>query len=345
MSSLRSLANRLGLSTTTVSRALDGYPDVAHGTRERVQALARELNYHPNAAARSLRKQKADAVAVTLPSGTSHIGLAGIINMLMDAGRTLAADGLDLLMLPTEGHDSELDVLRRLVEGRRADAVILVRTRRADPRVAFLSERGIPFVTHGRTDASIPHAFIDGDGAQGFRDATAMLIGLGHQRIAHIAAPQEFTFAFVRRAGWLAQMQAAGLGSTADEQICEPTEAGGRAGAIRLLTRNASPTALLCATDAMAIGALSAAKELGLVPGRDITIVGHDGLPSGAYTDPPLTTMQIDAADIGARLARLLVSRIDGVPASQLQDLIAIKQVPRLTHAPPVRDRRVKSRR
>ena len=335
MSSLRNLAKQLNLSITTVSRALDGYADVAPATRERVQALARELNYHPNAAARTLRRQKAEAVAVALPAGASHVGLAGLINMLMDTGRALAASGLDLFMLPTQDADSELAGLRRLVEGRRADAVILLRTLRADPRVAFLSERGIPFVTHGRTEAPIAHAFIDGDGEQGFHDATRMLLDLGHERIAHLAAPQEFMFAMLRRSGWHQQMVAAGLGAKAVEYVCAPTETGGRSGAIKLLQLPKRPTALLCATDAMAIGALHAAKEMDLTPGRDISIIGHDGLPSGEFTDPPLTTMAIDASDIGERLADLLVRRLAGVAPGELQEVHPVRQVPRRTHAPP----------
>jgi LacI family transcriptional regulator len=335
MSSLRDLAKRLNLSVTTVSRALDGFPDVAVATRERVQALAKELNYHPNAAARNLRKQKVDAVAVALPAAASHVGIAGLLNMLMETGRTLAESGLDLLMLPTHDAASELAGLRRLVEGRRADAVILLRTLRDDPRVTFLSERDIPFVTYGRTESTVAHAYIDGDGEQGFRDATKMLIDLGHQRIALVAAPQEFMFAFVRHAGWQRQMIAAGLDNTMTEMAGEPTEVGGRSCAIKLLNQRPRPTALLCTTDAMAIGALTAVKDMNLVAGRDITIVGHDGLPSGIFTDPPLTTMTIAVPDVGTRLANLLVRRLQGTDSRALQELHPVAQVPRGTHAPP----------
>jgi LacI family transcriptional regulator len=255
--------------------------------------------------------------------------------MLMETGRMLAGSGLDLLMLPTHDAASEMAGLRRLVEGRRADAVILLRTLRDDPRVTFLSERDIPFVTYGRSEATVAHAYIDGDGEQGFRDATKMLIDLGHQRIALVAAPQEFMFAFVRHAGWQKQMIAAGLENKMTELVGEPTEAGGRSCAIKLLNQRPRPTALLCTTDAMAIGALTAVKDMNLVPGRDVTIVGHDGLPSGIFTDPPLSTMTIAAPDIGARLANLLVRRLKGADPCELQELHPVQQVPRGTHAPP----------
>lgn len=340
MSNLKTLAGRLGLSITTVSRALDDYADVSDATRKRVRQLARELNYQPNAAARSLRRQRANAVAVALPSTSSPAGVTGLFNMLMDAGTALSASGLDLLMLPTPSADSELQSLRRLVDGRRVDAVILVRTRREDARVAFLEEAGMPFVTHGRTASKEPHAFVDGDGEQGFRDATRLLVDLGHRRIAHIAAPTVLMFAHLRRKGWLAAMQEAGLAPAGDVAVTQPTEVEGHAAAQRLLALPTPPTALLCATDILAIGAIAAVKAAGLKPGRDITIVGHDGLSVGAFSDPPLTTMEIATGDVGQRLAALLIARLGGKPAHELQMVLPVRQVPRATHGPPADETR-----
>jgi len=171
VSNLKLLAQSLGLSITTVSRALDGYSDVAPATRKRVQAAAQAMNYRPNPAARSLRRRKAEAVAVTLPTEPGKFGPPIFLNMLAACGQRLAEEGLDLMLLPTAGRAGEMDTYRRLLDGRRADAVIVVRTRLEDERVAFLKERGIPFVTHGRTARPDEHAFIDGDGEAGFRDA------------------------------------------------------------------------------------------------------------------------------------------------------------------------------
>jgi LacI family transcriptional regulator len=335
MSSLRRLAKQLNLSVTTVSRALDGYDDVAPRTRERVQALATELNYSPNAAARSLRRNKAEAVACTLPQGTSHVGLASLVNMMIAAEPTFAAAGLDLLILPTSEARDELQVLRRLIDGRRADAFVLLRTFRDDPRVAYLLEKNIPFVTHGRTQSTVKHASIDGNGAQGFGDATRELIRLGHRRIAHLAAPQEFMFAFDRHRGWQSAMTEAGLAVSMLEQTALPNEIGGRDGALALLARKPRPTALLCATDAMAMGAMRAVQELGLAPGRDVAIIGHDDLPSAQFTSPPLSTMRIDAADVGSQLAGLLLRRMKGEPIESLQIVLPVSLVLRGTHGPP----------
>lgn len=333
VSNLKQLAQSLGLSITTVSRALDGYSDVAPATRERVQAAARAMNYRPNPAARSLRRRKAESVAVTLPLEPGRFGPPLFLNMLAACSQRLAEEGLDLMLLPTTGRTAEMETYRRLMDGRRADAVIVVRTRLEDERVTFLKERGIPFVTHGRTGHPEDHAFIDGDGEAGFHEATHLLASLGHRRIAHIAAPQDLTFAHLRRKGWLRALEEAGL-SDRLETAAQPNESGGYEAAQWLLQQNAPPTALLCATDSMAIGALSALKERGFAAGRDIAVIGHDNLPSAAFTDPPLSTMEIAAPDIGRQLAEKLIARLGGQQACELQTILPVRQVPRMTHGP-----------
>ncbi len=331
MSNLKQLAQSLGLSITTVSRALDGYSDVAPATRERVRAAAQAINYRPNSAARRLRRRKAEAVAVTLPMEPGRFGPPLFVNMLAACSQRLAEEGLDLMLLPTAGRAAEMETYRRLTDSGRADAVIVVRTRLEDERVTFLKERGVPFVTHGRTARSEEHAFIDGDGETGFHEATRLLLSFGHRRIAHIAAPQDLTFAHLRRRGWLAALDEASLPDRL-EYTTQPTEAGGYEAAQALLQHGSPPTALLCATDSMAIGALSALKERGFVAGRDIAVIGHDNLPSAAFTDPPLSTMEIAAPDIGRQLAEKLIARLGGQEACELQTILPVRQVPRMTH-------------
>ncbi|NNC01050.1 LacI family DNA-binding transcriptional regulator, partial [Corallococcus exiguus] len=117
MSNLKQLAQSLGLSITTVSRALDGYSDVAETTRERVQLAAKKMNYRPNPAARSLRRRKAETVAVTLPCEPGHFGPPVFLDMLASCGQRLAQEGLDLMLVPTMSHQGEMETYRRLVDG------------------------------------------------------------------------------------------------------------------------------------------------------------------------------------------------------------------------------------
>jgi LacI family transcriptional regulator len=333
MTNLKDLAKALGLSVTQVSRALDDKPDVAAKTKIRVREEAARLGYLPNAAARSMRKQRTDTVAVVLPSGSNAVGLGALVELLHDAAAELSNCGYDLVMIPGFDADNEMNVLRRVVEGRRADAVIVVRTRRDDDRVRFLSERAVPFVTLGRT-SSTEHSFVDGDGAAGFAEATRLLASLGHERIAHIAGPQAFNFAFDRRSGWAAAMVDLGYGDALIECVAEPTERGGFEATCNLLDRRVRPTALLCSTDAMAIGAYAAAQARALLPGKTISIIGYDDLAIGSLISPKLTTMKIASTEIGQRLASHLRGLLNGVDPRSLQTLYPVRQVLRGSHGP-----------
>lgn len=331
MANLKQLAQSLGLSITTVSRALDGYADVSASTRERVREAAEKAGYHPNASARRLRKQRAELVAVTLPSDPGNIGPPHFLDMLSGCAEHLATAGLNLVIAPVPRGESDLDMCRRFVDGRRIDAMLLVRTKRHDERVEFLQSRGIPFVTNGRTESPIPHPFIDGDGFAGFHAATVRFLTAGHRRIAHIAGPQEYYFAHVRRMGWKAAMDEAGL----EADLCTeaaPTEQGGYHAALELLHQPSPPTALICATDEMAIGALRALREID--GGNAISIVGHDDLPMGAFTSPSLSTMRMTGENLGVSFASLLLRAIAGEPAEELQELHAVEFVDRDSHRP-----------
>ncbi|NLS07725.1 LacI family DNA-binding transcriptional regulator [Rhizobium sp. P32RR-XVIII] len=334
MANLKQLAQSLGLSITTVSRALDGYSDVSAATRQRVRDAAEKAGYRPNASARRLRKQRAELVAITLPSDPGHIGPPHFLDMLSGCAEHLATAGLNLVIAPVPRGESELEICRRFVDGRRVDAMLLVRTKRRDERVEFLQSRGIPFVTNGRTESIVPHPYIDGDGFSGFFAATRRFQAASHCRIGHIAGPQEYYFAHVRRMGWKAAMDEAGL----EADLCAegaPTEQGGYLAALELLRQPSRPTALICATDEMAMGALRALREID--GGSEISIVGHDDLPMSAYTSPSLSTMRMTGKNLGASFASLLLRAIAGEPAEQLQELHPLEFVDRDSHRRPLK--------
>ncbi|MBS7701158.1 MULTISPECIES: substrate-binding domain-containing protein [unclassified Chelatococcus] len=328
MTSLRKLASHLGLSITTVSRALDGYSDVAAATRERVERAAKEMGYRPNPAARRLRRGVGETVAFVLPTDPGHFHEPVFSELLVTVGEELARHEHDLMLLAARPGKDEMAVYRRLVEGRRADAFILVRTRHQDERVAYLTERGVPFVCHGRTDTTEAYAFIDGDGEEGFNSLTKRLITRGHRRIAFLSAPAHLTFAGLRLAGWRGAIQAAGLSADMSEEA-EPTEEGGFALAHRFFERDDRPTALVCSTDRMAIGAIRAAADRGLAVGSDIAITGHDNIPAASYCQPSLTTMELPTRLIGARLAHMVLARLGGTDVRDLTEIHRLVQMPR----------------
>ena len=323
MPDLRSLARSLDLSTTTVSRALDGYSDVSEATRQRVREAA---GYRPNASARRLRKQKAEVVAVPLPIASGRIGTPHLLDLLSGCAERLARAHLALMIAPVPKGESELDLCRRFVDGRRVDAMLLVRTRRQDERVAYLQSRGLPFVTDGRTEGAA-HAWMDGDGRDGFLRAARRFIADGHRRIGLVGGDEDFFFAHARAEGWRAALREAGLAQDLHAQG-ELSEQGGFEACRRLLALPDPPTAILCATDEMAFGALGAIRA----GGRDVAVVGHDDLPAGAYTDPPLSSMRMAGENLGQRIGELLLGAMEGRPAEELQILNPVAFVDRQSH-------------
>jgi LacI family transcriptional regulator len=335
--SLSAIANKLGLSVTTVSRALGGFHDVAPATRARIEAEAARIGYHANPAARRLRRGKSEAVGVVLPAGPGQFDDPFFLRLLSAIGPALQAAGLDLLVATARPGPDELRAYRHLVEGKRADGMLLARTRRHDDRIAYLLDRGMPFVAHGRSEQARPFAHLDIDGEAACRDATARLIGLGHRRIGLINGAETYMFAVHRQAGWAAALHAAGLppGPLAH---AEPTEENGFRLMGAMLRDAAPPTAVLCATDRLAVGALHALGHAGLRAGRDVSIIGYDNLPMATYTDPPLTTIEQPIERAGARLVEILLALMKGADPKDFSDIWPATLIPRASDGPAPAD-------
>lgn len=336
---LGQLARILGLSKTTVSRALAGYDDVSAATRARVREAAVRYGYEPNALAQTLRSGRAGAIGAVIPTSCGGLSSPFFLDLLLSASAELESRGLNLLLASAPPHPdpAELTTMRRMVEGKRIDAAIVGQTRRHDPRVAYLQSRGLPFVCHGRTESPQAYAFVDMDGERAFRLAGQRLVDLGHRRIAYIGTSSDlFTYAAHRRRGYLAALEAAGL--AVDPALLvegEGGEAFGRAAADVLLARPDPPTALLCATDLEAVGALQAIHAAGLQAGREVSVIGHDDLPLSRHTDPPLTTIGQAYAAIGTRLVEILMELLKGTQPGALQETWAPELVIRASDGPP----------
>jgi LacI family transcriptional regulator len=333
MSSVRELAKALGVSAATVSRALDGHPNVSQETRDRVVAAAKAANYRPNSAARRLSTGRSEIVSLVLPTEAGNFDEPLYIRLLHGIGRRLAKAGYDLSVLSASPGAEEDSLYRRLVESRRADGVIVVRTRWDDPRVAYLQSVDFPFVCMGRSNAARPYAFVDGDGEAAFAEATRRVLALGHLDVAHLAAPSAFCFSHYRRTGFTQAMEEAGL----EPRIAEIPADGHAACAMahRLLDGPRRPTAIVAATVRMAYGVMKCAAERGLIPGRDLSIVGHDNLTASAFTHPQLTTMELNFEATAEQLASFMLARIDGEDPAALQAVRPVAFLEGGTLGPP----------
>jgi LacI family transcriptional regulator len=330
---LSRIAQRLGLSVATVSRALAGYGDVATATRRLVEAEAARIQYRPNRLARNLRDGRTGAVGVVLPTSPGHFDDPFFLRMLAAMGARLAVAGLDLLVSAAPPGEDELRVYRQMVEHRRVDGMLICRTRCHDDRISYLIDQGVKFVAHGRTHERRAYAHVDIDGEAAFRSATQRLIDFGHRRIGMINAPEIYMFSHHRRAGWRTALRDARLPEGMMEQG-EATEENGFRLATAMLDRPGAPTAILCATDRLAVGALHAIGGKGLRAGRDVSVIGYDNLSLATYTDPPLTTIEQPIERAASRMVEMLLALIGGADAAEFSEIWPATLISRSSDGP-----------
>lgn len=288
---LKQLAEHLGLSQTTVSRALNGYPEVGEETRKRVTEAARTFGYHPNSNARRLALGRTGTIGLTLPlvHGLSIDPL--FAEFLGGLASKISESESDLLIIPV---GSEPEPIRRTSHLRSVDAVIVSAPGKDDPLIAQIRAMKVPFVLHGRTNSSEPYAYLDIDNEGAFRRATDLLIDLGHTRIGLVNANPWLNFAADREAGWRLALEMRGLAAPqAYVRSGILTEETSYRFAHDLLSLPEPPTALLCSSMLSALGIGRAVADLGLTVGGEVSVIAHDdGLPSIRPTTmvPPLTT-------------------------------------------------------
>ena len=334
--SLKFLAQELGLTQSTVSRALNNYSDISEATRQRVKQAAEKHNYNANHLARRLATGLAESVAYLMPANTHAISEPFVSQLLEGLGQSLSARGWDLLVMQATSADEESDMIAKLSISGKVSGVVLSRPYKQDSRIELLQKYKVPFIVHGRTLDHENYAWYDVDSESAFADAVAHLASLGHQRIGFIGAPTYYQFAQMRLDGYRMGMMANGL--SYDEQTIEVAELSDEAGeraATTMLKSATAPTAILCATDNQAIGALAAIRSMGLVPGSDVSVIGYDGIAFGKHTNPPLTTMAQPLAHSGRQMGDMLLAIIDGGNPVDYQELRQAKLLRRMSDGPP----------
>jgi LacI family transcriptional regulator len=333
------LAKDLGLSVSTVSRALNGYSDVSVATRERVTERAQALGYKPHPGARRLKSGKSGVVGVVLPAApqAGQFIDAMYSSLLGGTASVLEAKGYSL-MATTHGQCTpvqELQLYENFIRSGWFEAFVIVRTRLDDPRIALAQQHGVPFVTYGRCTAASQYAWVDPDNEQAFYMGARRQIDFGHQRIALLNGPSEYTFAQLRRAGYERALREAGLPLRADWILqTQLTESSGYELTTQLLKSNDRPTALLCATDALAIGAIAACRSAGLKVGSDVSVMGYGNSDAGGYANPPLTTIAHEVHENGRHLAQVLLAVLSGQAPGTLHYLEPVVLVPRSSDGP-----------
>lgn len=325
---LKELSRQLGLSQTTVSRALNGYPEVSEQTRKRVRAAAEQFRYTPSTRAKGLATGKAYAIGHVIPTSRKHEMVNPIFaDFVAGAAETYARHGYEMLLSIPEPGTDQADAYRGLMTRGAVDGVVVHSPRQNDPRIELLSNIGLPFVVHGRvTGSTLPFSWLDVNNRSAFRRATEFLCDLGHKRIALINGSDGMDFAIRRHAGFTDALAAHGLTPNPDWMFGdEMTEEFGYVTGQTLLGQKERPTAVLTSSMIIALGLRRAIEEAGLVMGRDISIITHDDrlsyLPNGGDV-PIFTATRSSVREAGKQLADILMTIIQDPCAAPLQTLL-----------------------
>ncbi|OHZ41995.1 LacI family DNA-binding transcriptional regulator [Agrobacterium vitis] len=311
MKGIHQLAKHLDISIGTVSRALNGRPDVNAETRRRVLEAAEELGYVANQSGRSLRKGSTNVIGLMIESGKDNADNSdNFFFGVMDGLQTVfARHNLDLVLLPCPADEDPLEYLQRMVARRLVDAMIISATQRVDKRIDLLIKTKIPFVTLGRSTSGGSHTWIDLDFAGVANSAVDRLVSKGHRRIAIAAPCTDINLGTVFTDAYQAALERNGLAfDPALVLRAKSSESGGYSVGSELLALDPRPTAIILIYELMAIGLYRRLAEAGVIPGRDMAVIGFREAPRARFLQPALTCYRLSLEDLGVELAETLLA-------------------------------------
>ena len=342
MTTIRDIATAAGVSIGTVSNYLNDPQLVADETREKIHSKIVELDFHPSAAARSLKSRQTLRIGlVPIISPENYRGTDpgdnAFLELLAGLNTTATEKGYDILISGATTEAQELKAYSRLIGEGQVDGLVIMGIRSQDERLHLLTKKKFPFVAFGRSDVDIEYPYVDVDGAAGMEIAIQHLVELGHKRIAYITPPKGLMCTMQRWEGFASGMQKNHLEINQDYVI----EGGfnqkdGQISTHLLLDLPEPPTAIITANDICAFGAMRTLQIRGLQVGKDISVVGFDDISLADHWQPSLTTIAQPFRRIGFALMESVLKVISG-EAVFPQALVEPKLIVRQSTG-PVRD-------
>lgn len=328
------IARRAGVSKVAVSYALNDRPGVSPAKRAAIKAIAEEIGWRPNSAARALNDARARSVGLTLCRPARVLGVEPFFMELISGIETeLSPRSYALMLQVVTTPEQETELYRRWWGEGRVDGAILVDLRFSDSRVTALDELGMPAVVLGDPSAAGALTPVWADDAAAVRETVSYLHALGHRRIARVAGLPDLVHTVLRDQAFTAACQERGL----DWHTIAHTDYTGEEGAHatrRLMSAVTRPTAIMYDNDIMAVAGMSAADELRLRVPADLSIVAWDDSPLSQIVRPALSAITRDIPAYGAHAARTLLRLIEGDEVTPVEDE-APRLVPRGSTAPP----------
>jgi LacI family transcriptional regulator len=302
MGGIRELAAACGVSVATVSRALNGHPEVSEATRRQVRETAERLGYRPSQSARALVRGRSDTVGLLWDTGYEVTGLRHpfLQSVLVGVKRALSEAGRHLLLLNFDdrgsGERAYLDAARQ----HQLDGVILMGVDDTESAVRRLFDSGFPCVAFDLPIQGVRASYVSSDNRAGAVAAVTYLHGLGHRRVATITGPLGMLPAADRLAGYREAVESLGMTQSPDYVVTgDFFLESGYAGARQLMALSDRPTAIFAAGDEMAIGAMHALADCGIRVPEELAVVGFDDIEAAGLVRPALTTVAQDPVALG----------------------------------------------
>ena len=311
MKGIKQLARHLDISIGTVSRALNGKPDVNPDTRKRVLEAAEAFGYAPNQSGRSLRQGTTNAIGFMIElSADANASSDDFFMGVFDGVQTvMSRHQLDLVVFPCPADQAPVDYLQRIVGRRLVDAMIISATSRTDARIEFLRKAGIPFVALGRSNSGGDMRWIDLDFEGVASRSVDRLVGRGHRRIAIVIPADDINLGYVFHDAYREALARHGIAYDPalvyrQQRIVE----GGSQIAEQVVASTNPPTAIMLSTEVLAPSLYRGLEERGRIPGKDIAVVGFRDNPRARYLTPSLTCHSFSLMDLGGAVAEMLLS-------------------------------------
>jgi DNA-binding LacI/PurR family transcriptional regulator len=314
---IATVARHARVSRQTVSNVINSPHLVREETRERVRAAIQALGYRASQAARQMRTGRSRLIAARIEPARDGINGSVFDRFLHGLTEAAALDGYRVVLYTAEDDEGEIAAIDELLASHDLDAFVLTSTHHGDPRTSWLAGRDVPFVTFGRPwGGDGGHPWVDVDGRAGTAEATTRLFAAGHRRIGFLGWPTGPGVGDDRRTGWAETLIAAGVDPTGLETFTEDRVVDGIAAARELLVRPDPPTALVCVSDSLALGALQAAPA--------VPVIGFDDTPVASAVG--LTSLSQPLAEAAAECMRLLVGLLDQPEAGRASPVLPASQ-------------------
>jgi LacI family transcriptional regulator len=315
---LKTIATATGLAIATVSRALKDAPDIGDETKRRVRETAERLGYRPNRAGVRLRTGKTNVIALVLSTEADVMNHTARLIYSIASG--LRGTAYHLVVMPFFPDQDPIEPVRYIVETGSADGVVLNQTKPDDPRIGYLAERGVPFVSHGRSDMGIAHSYFDYDNEAFSRLAVRELVRRGRKRLLLVAPPRNQTYARHMISGFADEAAIQGARFELLETATSDSGSVAIGAAMRARYAAASPPdGILVGSTTAAMASVAAAEQMGFVIGKDFDLVGKEAISFLRSFRHEMIVGYEDVGAAGTFLAKAVMAMINREPPQDWQ--------------------------